>query len=233
MSGDSQASCPTPVTPAVPGHPPETRPHPGVAPLASVRALQSDWPCGWQLAPLSAPWPYRVRGSMGLASRGRWPARGGPWQSRACRPAQHGPEPSTFCLLSVLGFLCPLLSPPPGRVSHGPSGVPETQPACPCGRWARVTPLLGHPGLGFPSGLLAVAHIPCLPPAFVSPALPSHRGPLAVPPGLQPQPCLRAFARAAPVPAARAPDRHAAPSLPTPLATEQNLARRRHSTALG
>lgn len=128
-------------------------------------------------------------------------ASGGRALAVTCLPAtQHGPEPSTFRLLSALGRLCPLLSSPPGRVSHGPPGVPSLDTACVPSRAARFTSLRGNPGLGFPSGLLAGAHIACFPPAFVSPplTLPLSSGCLAVPPRLQPQSRLRAFARAAP-----------------------------------
>lgn len=128
-------------------------------------------------------------------------ASGGRALAVTCLPAaQHGPEPSTFRLLSALGCLCPLLSSPPGRVSHGPPGVPSLDTACAPSRAARFTSLRGNPGLGFPSGLLAGAHIACFPPAFVSPplTLPLSSGCLAVPPRLQPQSRLRAFARAAP-----------------------------------
>lgn len=128
-------------------------------------------------------------------------ASGGRALAVTCLPAaQHGPEPSTFRLLSALGCLCPLLSSPPGRVSHGPPGVPSLDTACAPSRAARFTSVRGNPGLGFPSGLLAGAHIACFPPAFVSPplTLPLSSGCLAVPPRLQPQSRLRAFARAAP-----------------------------------
>lgn len=83
MSGSSRAPCPTPGTPAVPGHPPETRPHPGVAPLASVRALQSDRQCRWPRLHFQLP------GLIGSGGARAWPAEAG--GQRGAGPGRHVP----------------------------------------------------------------------------------------------------------------------------------------------
>lgn len=225
MSGSSRAPCPTPGTPAVPGHPPETRPHPGVAPLASVRALQSDRQCRWPRLHFQLP------GLIGSGGARAWPAEAG--GQRGAGPGRHVPAsrpawPRAQHLSPALSAGLPL---PTALVAPRPSESRATR--CPFPRhslralvggtvhisagkpWPRFPFRTPHRG---PHSLLPSCL--CLP----APHSPLSSGCLAVPPRLQPQSRLRAFARAAP--AARsslpqtstqppgAPRRRAEPGMP-------------------